>query len=347
MNAPLLLLQRIIPTLIFPRWKGLLFVADIIAGKKIGLKENFLSLRTAIGFAVAVAIIYIFLRNFPLGEALASIASAKWLLLALALVAFYISLPLRGARWGFLLRPAEVEVPTSSLTHYYFLSWFVNAILPARIGDIYRAYLLKKNEEVPISLSLGVIFSERVFDLAITAGLVVLSGSYFWGVLKGTSESRYLLWGIIATVGIVLLFIAGALFLPRLTRLAPQSWRPSLERFRGGIFRWPSLMPVAVLMTLVIWLTEALRLYLVFLAFDLEVGFLAAVFISQAALILMSIPLSPAGLGLVELLMLKLLSSADISLATAGAVTLADRLISYWSLVIFGGISYILSPRTR
>jgi hypothetical protein len=100
-------------------------------------------------------------------------------------------------------------------------------------------------------------------------------------------------------------------------------------------------------MTLVIWLTEALRLYLVFLAFGVKVGFLAAVFISQAALILMSIPLSPAGLGLVELLMLKLLSSADISLATAGAITLTDRLISYWSLVIVGGITYILSPRTR
>ncbi|OGC94731.1 MAG: hypothetical protein A2W25_16090 [candidate division Zixibacteria bacterium RBG_16_53_22] len=322
-------------------------MADIVAGKKVGLKENFLSLRTALGFAVAVVIIYIFLRNFPLGEALASIATAKWPFLALALAVFYISLPLRGARWGFLLRPAEVEVSTSSLSHYYFLSWFANAVLPARIGDIYRAYLLKKNEDVPISLSFGVIFSERVFDLAITASLVVLSGSYFWGVIKGTDESRYLLWGIVATVSIILMFIAGAFFLPRLTRLAPQAWRPSLERFRGGIFRWPSLLPIAILMTLGVWLTEALRLYLVFLAFDLKVGFLAAVFISQAALILISIPLSPAGLGLVELLMFKLLSSADISLTTAGAVTLSDRLISYWSLVIFGGISYILSPRIR
>ena len=37
-------------------------MADIVAGKKVGLKENFLSLRTALGFAVAVVIIYIFLR---------------------------------------------------------------------------------------------------------------------------------------------------------------------------------------------------------------------------------------------------------------------------------------------
>jgi uncharacterized protein (TIRG00374 family) len=83
------------------------------------------------------------------------------------------------------------------------------------------------------------------------------------------------------------------------------------------------------------------------MAFGVKAGFLAAVFISQAALILMSIPLSPAGLGLVELMMLRLLASADVTLAVAGAVTLTDRLISYWSLVISGAIAYILSPRQR
>jgi len=329
------------------RLLGIPDMTETVAGKKVGFRENFLSLRTLIGFAVAAVVIFIFLRNFPLRAALSSIASAKWPLLVLALIAFYISLPLRGARWGVLLRPADIRPSTSALSHYYFLSWFANAVLPARIGDVYRAFLLKKNKDVPISMSLGVIFSERVFDLAITAGLVVLSGSYFWTVLQGTQEGRYLLWGIIATVIMVLFLVAGAVFLPRLIRLAPKSWHPILERFQSGIFKWPSLLPITAVMTLVIWLTEALRLYLVFLAFGVKVGFLAAVFISQAALILMSIPLSPAGLGLVELLMLKLLSSADISLATAGAITLTDRLISYWSLVIVGGITYILSPRTR
>jgi hypothetical protein len=322
-------------------------VAETVVDKKIGFKENFLSIRTAIGFVVAAAVIVIFLRNFPFREALADIRAARWPLLALALISFYVSLPLRGARWGILLKPVGQSPPVSRLSHYYFLSWFANAVLPARIGDIYRAYLLKKNEGVPISLSLGVVFSERVFDLAVTAGLVALSGSYFWAILKGADESRYLLWGVLTTAAIVVFFVLGAFLLPRLIGFAPARWRPSLERFQGGIFRWPSLLPIMIVMTLVIWLTEAVRLYLVFLAFGIDAGFLVALFISQAALILMSIPLSPAGLGLVELLMLKLLASADVSLATAGAITLTDRVISYWSLVIFGAIAYILSPRVR
>lgn len=322
-------------------------MSESISGRKIGLKANILSIRFIISLIFAAVVIYIFLGFFSFRDALAAISRASWPLLLLALIVFYASLPLRGARWGILLKPSDTNVSVSSLTHYYFLAWFANAILPARIGDIYRAFLLKKNENVSIPLSLGVLFSERVFDLAVTAALVVLSGSYFWAVLKNSDEGRYLLWGILATIFLIIIFALGILLLPHLIRLAPISWKEPLQHFQSGIFKTPALLPLSITMTLVIWLSEALRLYIVFLALGVKSGFLAAVFISQASLILMSIPLSPAGLGLVELLMLRLLASSDISLAIAGAVTIADRLISYWSLVIFGTIAYILSPRTR
>jgi uncharacterized membrane protein YbhN (UPF0104 family) len=320
---------------------------DAVTDKSVGLKENLLKPRTYLGFAVAAVVIYIFLRNFRFSDAVAVIAEANWLYLLAAAAAFYLSLPVRGRRWGVLLRPTETVIPTQVLTHYYFLAWFVNAILPARIGDIYRAYLLRKNKNVPVPLSLGVLFSERIFDLAVAAALVVLSGTYFWAVLKGSDESRYLAWGVAGTAAMVGFFVIILLLLPRVSRITPKSWHDSLDSFQEGLFKWPSLLPTAILMTLVIWLSEALRLYLVFMAFGVKAGFLAAVFISQAALILMSIPLSPAGLGLVELMMLRLLASADVTLAVAGAVTLTDRLISYWSLVISGAIAYILSPRQR
>lgn len=322
-------------------------MTESIAGKKVGLRENLLSLRTLLGFAVAAAVAYIFLRNFDLQAAVSSITRAKWVFFALAIAAFYFSLPLRGARWGLLLRPTGQMVGSVPLTHYYFLSWFANTILPARIGDIYRAYLLKKNREVSISLSLGVIFSERVFDLAVTAALVLLSGTYFWALLKNANEEHYLLWGLIGTGMIVILFIVIMNIMPFVVRIAPDRWKGPLGSFHSGIFRSPSLLPAVVVMTIAIWLSEALRLYFVFLALGINAGFLVAVFISQASLILMSIPLSPSGLGLVELLMLKLLSSTGLAPSLAGAITLTDRLISYWSLLAMGAIAYFLSPRIR
>jgi uncharacterized membrane protein YbhN (UPF0104 family) len=320
---------------------------ETVAGKTIGLKENLFKLRTLLGFIVAGVVIFIFLRNFDLTAALKSISTANPLLLILATLAFYSSLPLRGMRWGALLKPSGEEIGYLPLSHYYFLSWFANAILPARIGDVYRAYLLKRNRSVSISLSLGVIFSERVLDLAVTAILLVLSGSYFWGALKNDAQQRYLIGGLWAVGALVVIFIASIFLLPRLSRIAPSKWRDKIELFTAGIFKWPALLPKIGSMTVLIWLSEALRLYLVFLAFGIKTGFLMAIFISQASLILMSIPLSPAGLGLVEFMMLKLLSTASMSTSLAGAITITDRLISYWSLVALGGLTYLFSPRVR
>ncbi|MEE9555396.1 MAG: lysylphosphatidylglycerol synthase transmembrane domain-containing protein [candidate division Zixibacteria bacterium] len=313
---------------------------ETIEDKSVRIKDSLLSFRTLIGFSVSAVILYLFFRNFDLSEAMTTVSRANWIYIVLAFFVYYISLPLRGGRWGKLLKPAGHTIGYGPLSRYYFLSWFANALLPARIGDIYRAYLLKKNKGVSVSLSLGVLFSERVFDLVVIAALTAASGAYFVSYLKGTAESDYLVFGFMAVMLILVFFIAAVFGIPSLINLAPEKWRLKLTLFSSGLFKSPTLIPIIILMTLLIWMSEALRLFFVFKAFGLEIGFLGAVFISQAALIIMAVPLSPAGLGLVEILMLKILTSSGIITDLAGAVTLVDRIISYWSLLILGAITY-------
>ena len=50
------------------------------------------------------------------------------------------------------------------------IGYFGNNIFPARAGELLRAIVLKKDEEVPISASLATIIVERVFD-----GVVMLA----------------------------------------------------------------------------------------------------------------------------------------------------------------------------
>ena len=245
------------------------------------------------------------------------------------------------------MKPIGIDVDCKPLTHYYFLSMFANVILPARIGDIYRAYLTKRNRDIPISMSLGVFFSERIFDLLIISILVIFSGAYFWKEILGTREGGYLLYAFGAVVIIILLFIVALFGMPYLSRFAPAKLKGQLDRFHQGLFRYPSYIPIIVAMTFLIWICEAFRLYFVFLALGANAGFLLAVFISQASLIIMTLPLSPAGLGFVELLMLKVLSLSGLATDLAGALTISDRLISYWSVMAVGGICYLFSTRVR
>lgn len=314
---------------------------ETLESKPVGILQNFLRLRTLLGFAVSGIVLYLFFRNFDFSEALSAISRARWPYILISFIVYYATVPIRGIRWGRLLRPAGYNIDNSLLTKYYFISWFVNAILPAKAGDFYRAYLLKKAKGVSISLSLGVLFSERIIDLVIVAALMISSGAFFLSTLRGTPESDSLIFGLMVVILAAVFFMAVAFGLPRLIKYAPHKWQDRLKLFSSGIFKTPALIPIIILMTMAIWLSEALRLFFVFRAFGIEAGFLTAVFISQVALLVIAIPLSPAGLGLVEILMLKIMTSTGVLSDVAGAVTMVDRMISYWSLLILGAITYL------
>ncbi|UCE66360.1 MAG: flippase-like domain-containing protein [Candidatus Zixiibacteriota bacterium] len=322
-------------------------MGNSVENKQVELKKSFFSLRTLLGFAVGAVIIYIFFRNFDFNAARETMSGARWHFFIIAALCFYISIPLRGLRWRLQMQPIGIHINYRPLTHYYFLAMFANVILPARIGDIYRAYLTKRNQKISISMSLGVFFSERIFDLVVISIFVIFSGAYFWKEILGTKEGDYLIYGFMAIILLVAFFAAALGGLPHLLRFMPAKLAEKLNRFHQGLFRYPSRIPIILGMTALIWICEALRLYFVFLALGANAGFVLALFISQASLVIMSLPLSPAGLGFVELLMLKVLSLSGLSPELAGALTISDRLISYWSVMALGGLCYFFSTRIR
>jgi uncharacterized protein (TIRG00374 family) len=313
----------------------------------VDLKQKLFRLNTLIGFVLAALIIYVFITRFDFSQMWSIIINSNPLLFLIGLIVFYGFLPLRGHRWQQLLAESNIKLPVIELTRVYFIAWFANSILPARIGDIYRAYLLKKNREVSFSLSLGVIFSERIFDLGATALLVLTGGFFYMDKIASPELKSRLTIGLIVIGAIVIIF---ALFSWRANwfhRFLPQKFQGYFESFRQGLFRSPAKLPLISLESLIIWLSEAGRLYFVAWALGFRMDFMLVLFVSQAALIVMSLPLTPAGLGLVELLMFGILIPAGLTHEAAAAVVIADRLISYWSLIIIGAIHYILSPRYR
>ena len=89
---------------------------------------------------------------------------------------FYAGFPLRGVRWAMLLRGTGIRVSARDSTEIIFLSWLVNCVVPAKLGDVYRAYLLKINSPASLSRTFGTVFIERVLDLIAIAGLGIAAG---------------------------------------------------------------------------------------------------------------------------------------------------------------------------
>src|SRR4029078_7044217 len=82
-----------------------------------------------------------------------------------------------------------------------YISWFVNCVVPAKLGDVYRAYLLKMNSDASLSRPFGTVFSERTVDIFPIALLGLAAG--FWSFRDGMPPAIrvVLIVGIVGVVG--------------------------------------------------------------------------------------------------------------------------------------------------
>jgi hypothetical protein len=330
-----------------------------VTAEQLSLGRRLRQPRTIISIAVPLVIIVVFvgLNWQQLQRVPALIAAANPLLVLAAFGVFYLGFPLRGYRWALLLRGSGFYCPTKDATEILFLSWLVNCVVPAKLGDVYRAYLLKINSTASLSRTFGTVFIERVLDLFVIVVLGLAAG--FWSFRSGLPPEIQ----VVAALGIavVILLAVGLLFLrnlgARVLGVLPLPRKQTIlelyERFEEGVFGalgWRAL-PRLLVITGLIWMTESLRLWLVVQSFgfeDVSLGLSGAVFVALIGSLLTAVPLSPAGLGIVEAGIIGVLTVAyGVPLAEATAIALLDRVISVFSIIVFGSIAYVLSPKPR
>jgi uncharacterized protein (TIRG00374 family) len=328
-----------------------------LGARPVSLASRLRQPRTIISIVVPLVVIAIFvaINGEQLAEVPQLLARVNPLLVLVAFVVFYLGFPLRGFRWAYLLRGTGMRVGTRDATEIIFLSWLVNCVVPAKLGDVYRAWLLKINTDASLSRTFGTVFVERVLDLFAIATLGLAAG--FWSFREQAPPEVQLVFGIGVLVVIVL---ALGLFTMRnfgrriLTALPlPHRVLELYDRFEEGVFQAIGLkrLPLLGVITGLIWATESLRLYFVVQAFafpDVQLGLSGAVFVALIGSLLTAVPLSPAGLGIVEAGVVGVLTVAyGVPLPEATAIALLDRAISVFSIILFGSIAYALSEKPR
>ena len=125
--------------------------ADRVNADSLSLGRRLRQRRTILSLLVPIILLVLVFRvalNIDVGELIAGIRQANPLLLLAAFVVFYAGFPLRGMRWALLLRGTGFRIGLRDATEILFLSWLVNCLVPAKLGDVYRAYLLKLNSPV-------------------------------------------------------------------------------------------------------------------------------------------------------------------------------------------------------
>jgi len=333
---------------------------EIPPAEQMSLVRRLRQPRTILSIAVPIAIIVIAvaLNWDSMKEVPGDIAGANPLLILAAFGMYYLGFPLRGWRWTKLLRGAGYKVKVKDGTEILFISWLVNCIVPAKLGDLYRAYLLKLNSPVSATRTLGTVFMERILDLIAIASLGMLAGYWrFRGSLNELPTAVQVIFavGVVVIVLLIVALVVMRSFGRRVIAFLPLPHRvvDFYDKFEEGVFGSVGLkgLPLLGVITVVIWLTEALRLYLVMRALgfaDVDLGISGAMFVALIGSLLTAVPFTPGGIGLVEGGMLGVLQGVFGATQThAAAIVLVDRAISVFSVVVLGGIAYMLSAKPR
>lgn len=328
------------------------------AERDISLGRRIRSPQTLISFAVAIALIaFIFLRlniNFSAVWRQARNANPWWL--AFGFATYYGSFPLRAARWRRLLSNAGIDEASGfnvpglwGLSEIYVLSWFVNCVVPAKLGDAYRGYLLKKHAGPSFTRTLGTIFAERLLDVVALVVMMIVAGLVaFHGSVPASLRGWFIAGGALAVVG-VLGLVGLIVFGRHVERFLPLRVREHYLRLHAGIvasFARGRFMEISAL-TVVVWVLEGARVFAVARALHVSLSVEASVFVSLLASLVTTFPITPAGLGVVENGMITALTAGAfrVSATQAAAIALIDRGIAYWSVIAIGGALYFVSKR--
>jgi uncharacterized protein (TIRG00374 family) len=262
-----------------------------------------------------------------------------------AFAVHYFSFFLRAQRWKVLLRALGRDLPATVLFPYLLAGWFISAVVPARAGDVARAYLLKNDRQIPLRVGLGSIFVERGLD-----GLVILSGSLifsFFILSLGLPSWVLPLYQITFAI-----FLAALLFFLLVPRLESKARKLSSsarhQKVIVFLFRMmdkvrliaqkPVHAILALFFTVMIWLCDAVITYLVFLSLDHPLPLPWVAFVSFTVNLVATVPITPGAVGQIDAVQFSLFSLIGVVRDFSGVAILISRFIGFWSFLLVSGL---------
>ena len=120
--------------------------------------------QVALGVAVTIGTIWYAARGIPFDSVLKAIRGANfWTLLFLSAPFYVWSNFVRALRWRHLIKPvAELERPM--LYRATAVGFMVNNLLPLRVGELARSWMLHREGNVSLPAVIGTVALERMLD---------------------------------------------------------------------------------------------------------------------------------------------------------------------------------------
>ena len=269
---------------------------------------------------LSLGFLYWALRGVSFADFVAHVRHANLWLFLVSVALATCTIPARASRWQIILSASGSPVRWRPVWRATAIGFMANNLLPARAGELARAYAASRFVSLPVARSLGSIAVERVFDgliVVLLLALVIATVSFPGGgvVVAGASVSATAAW----TGGVFILALGVLFFLVHAPRSALRGLAALLRRVAPGgsgefvvrlarsfieglsILRSPGDFLRVVAWSLAVWLINAAAFYTAFLAFHLgPLPFGAALLLQGIVAVGVALPSSPGFFGAFE-----------------------------------------------
>lgn len=318
-----------------------------------------------VGIAVSAGFLYWALKDISPGDVIGQIRAADLLLFILSVAVVTLCFPARAFRWRVLLDESSgARQPFRPVWLATAIGYMANNILPARAGEVVRAYAARRLIGLPVSTALSTVAVERIFDGVVVVLLLavgIAAPGFPRNVAVGGVKITLLALGAGAVFTGALVFLALVARWPdfwlgvidRTTRaVLPEraaAWASKVSRnLFGGltVLRSPAAFARVLGWTLVIWLINALSFEFAFQAFHLEamLPITAALVLQGIAALGVAVPSSPGYIGVFQAACIAALgiygipkdSAVGFSIALHAAWFVPITVLGLWALLRAG-----------
>ena len=260
--------------------------------RQYSIIDTLLNPQAIIGIITSVGGICWAFWDFRFHEFANSIQNVKYLYLLLATLFLWGSVWLRALRWRWLFKISSMPT-TVSLYRAELMGYFGNNVLPLRLGELMRAYLIGREWDLSKNYVFGTIVLERLLD---TLSLVLFAFLLLFFYPLAASVREYIIWG----GGITLVSIMTLLVILHHVQAIQRNYKilNILKQMIDGVLSISKgvILPVIVL-SILIWSIYYLDVYLLQYAFGFNLSLPQILMVLVLSSMALAIPSAPGMIG--------------------------------------------------
>ncbi len=298
------------------------------------------------GWLLAAAGLLWVLHDLELRQLAQQLANIRWQWVLVAIACDVLSYVCQGVRWRLLLKPVG-NISTLRSTQAIYAGLFTNELLPMRVGELVRAYLVARWTAVKFVAVIPSMIVERCFDslwMVVAIGLAALVIPLPQNLLRAAE-----LLGIILIIAMALLFYLAvrqrnAAWLERGQHSSHRIVRfvaTLLARLSEGVqgMGRTRAFYLAFAWSLALLVCQALAFWFVMVACGLQVAFMSGVVVFLIVHLGTAIPNAPANVGAFQFFTVLGLSLFGVEKATAAGFSIVVFLMLTLPLLLLGFIA--------